>query len=152
MYSEQKFQYYYKRHSRIFIYRMGTFTIGSLQENATQISEENEKKPYKCEECGKVYGTRESLRKHLYVHTERYKCVQTCQRKFQSLFQLKRHKCESVVDLKFGKSLSEIKRDVALVTLDIEGLDPDTKHLAILHLEETIDLLMLGSVGWTSLV
>ena len=44
-----------------------------------------------------------------------------------------------------GKSLNEIKRDIALVTLDIECLDPASKQLAILHLKETIDLLQLGS-------
>ena len=40
-----------------------------------------------------------------------------------------------------GKSLNDIKRDIALLTLDIESLDPDSKHSAITHLEETIDLL-----------
>ena len=45
-----------------------------------------------------------------------------------------------------SKSLNEIKRDIALVTLDIECLDPASKHSAILHLKETIDLLQLGSV------
>ena len=40
-----------------------------------------------------------------------------------------------------GKSLNDIMRDIALLTLDIESLDPDSKHSAITHLEETIDLL-----------
>ena len=44
-----------------------------------------------------------------------------------------------------GKSLDDIKRDIALLTLDIECLDPDSKHSAIAHLEETIDLLKLGA-------
>ena len=44
-----------------------------------------------------------------------------------------------------GKSLNDIKRDIALLTLEIECLDPDSKHSAIAHLEETIDLLKLGA-------
>ena len=44
-----------------------------------------------------------------------------------------------------SKTLNEIKRDIALVTLDIECLDPSSKHSAILHLKETIDLLHLGN-------
>ena len=44
-----------------------------------------------------------------------------------------------------GKSLSDIKSDIALLTLDIECLEPDSKHSAIAHLEETIDLLKLGA-------
>ena len=43
------------------------------------------------------------------------------------------------------KTLNEIKRDIALVTLDIECLDPGSKLSAILHLKETIDLLHLGN-------
>ena len=43
------------------------------------------------------------------------------------------------------KSLNEIKRDIALVTLDIESLGHEKKEMAILHLKETIDLLQLGS-------
>ena len=43
------------------------------------------------------------------------------------------------------KSLFEIKRDVALITLDIENLDPGKKRAAIIHLKETIDLLQLGA-------
>ena len=43
------------------------------------------------------------------------------------------------------KSLSEIKRDVALITLDIENLDPGKKVAAIIHLKETIDILQLGT-------
>ena len=43
------------------------------------------------------------------------------------------------------KSLFEIKRDVALITLDIENLDPGKKQAAIIHLKETIDLLQLGA-------
>ena len=44
-----------------------------------------------------------------------------------------------------GKSLNDIKRDIALLTLDIESLDPDSKHSAISHLEETLDLLKIGA-------
>ena len=44
-----------------------------------------------------------------------------------------------------GKSLNDIKRDIALLTLDIECLDPDSKHSAIAYLEKTIDLLKLGA-------
>ena len=44
-----------------------------------------------------------------------------------------------------GKSLNDIKRDIALLTMDIESLDPDSKHSAISHLEETVDLLKIGA-------
>ena len=40
-----------------------------------------------------------------------------------------------------GKSLNDIKRDIAVLTLDIECLDSDSKLSAISHLEETIELL-----------
>ena len=44
-----------------------------------------------------------------------------------------------------GKSLNDIKRDIALLTLNIECLDPGSKHSAIGHLEETIGLLKIGA-------
>ena len=44
-----------------------------------------------------------------------------------------------------AKSLNEIRRDIALVTLDIESLDHESKEMAILHLKETIDLLQFES-------
>ena len=44
-----------------------------------------------------------------------------------------------------SKSLTDIKRDIALITLDIECLDPGLKPAAIAHLEETIDLLKVGA-------
>ena len=44
-----------------------------------------------------------------------------------------------------SKSLNDIKRDIALITLDIECLDPGLKPAAIAHLEETIDLLKIGA-------
>ena len=43
------------------------------------------------------------------------------------------------------KSLNEIRRDIALVTLDIESLNHESKEMAIRHLKETIDLLQFGS-------
>ena len=43
-----------------------------------------------------------------------------------------------------GKSLNDIKRDISLLTMDIESLDPGSKLSAISHLEETIDLLKTG--------
>ena len=42
-------------------------------------------------------------------------------------------------------SLNEIKRDIALVTLNIENLGDANKEMAILHLKETIDLLQMSS-------
>ena len=52
-----------------------------------------------------------------------------------------------------GKNLNDIKKDIALLTrdqglcillaLDIERLDPASKHSAIVHLEETIGLLKI---------
>ena len=44
-----------------------------------------------------------------------------------------------------SKSLTDIKRDIALIMLDIECLDPGLKPAAIAHLEETIDLLKVGA-------
>ena len=54
-----------------------------------------------------------------------------------------------------GKNLNDIKKDIALLTLDqrlcvllaldIECLDPASKNSAIVHLEETIGLDMI----WT---
>ena len=44
-----------------------------------------------------------------------------------------------------AKSLNEIRRDIALVTLDIESLNHESKEMAIRHLKETIDLLQFGS-------
>ena len=44
-----------------------------------------------------------------------------------------------------AKSLNEIRRDISLVTLDIESLNHESKEMAIRHLKETIDLLQLGS-------
>ena len=44
-----------------------------------------------------------------------------------------------------GKSLNDIKRDIALLTLNIECLDPGSKHSAIGHLEETIGILKIGA-------
>ena len=43
-----------------------------------------------------------------------------------------------------GKSLNDIMRDISLLTLDIKCLDLSSKHAAIAHLEETIDLLKIG--------
>ena len=43
------------------------------------------------------------------------------------------------------KNLDEIKNDIVGLTLDIEGLDNSAKSAAIYHLQETIDLLKLGS-------
>ena len=43
-----------------------------------------------------------------------------------------------------SKSLIDIKRDIAIITLDIECLDPGSKRSAIAHLEETIILLKIG--------
>ena len=64
-----------------------------------------------------------------------------------SIIQFRNHLDQICMKLKMmAKSLNEIKRDIALVTLDIECLDPASKHSAILHLKETIDLLQLGSV------
>ena len=58
------------------------------------------------------------------------------------MIKLRDHLDQICTNLKMmGKSLNEIKRDIALVTLDIECLDPASKHSAILHLKETIDLL-----------
>ena len=44
-----------------------------------------------------------------------------------------------------GKSLNDIKRDISLLTLDIKCLDLSSKHAAIAHLEEAIDLLKIGT-------
>ena len=44
-----------------------------------------------------------------------------------------------------GRSLNDIKRHIALLTLDIECLDPNSKYSAIAHLEETIALLNIGA-------
>ena len=44
-----------------------------------------------------------------------------------------------------AKTLNDIKRDIALLTLDIECLDQGSKYSAIVHLEETIVLLKLGT-------
>ena len=42
-----------------------------------------------------------------------------------------------------GKSLNDIKSLIALLTLQIEYLDPASKHAAIVHLEEAIGLLKI---------
>ena len=42
-----------------------------------------------------------------------------------------------------GKSLSDIKSLIELLTLEIECLDPASKHAAIVHLEEAIGLLKI---------
>ena len=44
-----------------------------------------------------------------------------------------------------SKTLNVIKRDIALLTLDIECLDPASKYTAIVHLEEAINLLKIGA-------
>ena len=44
------------------------------------------------------------------------------------------------------KSFNEIKKSIALLTLEIKGLDPTTKYSAIVHLEETVDLLKLEAL------
>ena len=42
-----------------------------------------------------------------------------------------------------GKSLNDIKSLISLLTLQIEYLDPASKHAAIVHLEEAIGLLKI---------
>ena len=44
-----------------------------------------------------------------------------------------------------SKTLNVIKRNIALLTLDIECLDPASKYSAIVHLEETIVVLKIGA-------
>ena len=45
-----------------------------------------------------------------------------------------------------GKSFNEIKNSIALLILEIKSLDPATKYSAIVHLEESIDLLKLEAL------
>ena len=44
------------------------------------------------------------------------------------------------------KSFNDIKQIIALLTLEIKSLDPTSKYSAIVHLEETIDILKLEAL------
>ena len=44
------------------------------------------------------------------------------------------------------KSFNDIKKIIALLTLEIKSLDPTSKYSAIIHLEETIDILKLEAL------
>ena len=47
---------------------------------------------------------------------------------------------------KMMKSFNDIKKIIALLTLEIKSLDPTSKYSAIIHLEETIDILKLEAL------